>query len=39
YYLFAETIDANIWLGASIIIIGGLIIVLRESGRLKSIEN
>ena len=39
YYLFAETIDANIWLGASIIIIGGLIIVLRESGRLKSIKN
>jgi len=39
YYLFAETIDANIWLGASIIIIGGLIIVFRESGRLKSIEN
>ena len=39
YYLFAETIDVNIWLGASIIIIGGLIIVLRESGRLKSIEN
>ncbi len=39
YYLFAETIDANIWLGASIIIIGGLIIALRESGRLKSIEN
>ena len=39
YYLFAEIIDANIWLGASIIIIGGLIIVLRESGRLKSIEN
>jgi drug/metabolite transporter (DMT)-like permease len=39
YYLFAETIDANIWLGASIVIIGGLIIILRESGRLKSIEN
>ena len=39
YYLFAETIDANIWLGASIIIIGGLIIILRESGGLKSIEN
>ena len=39
YYLFAEIIDANIWLGASIIIIGGLIIVFRESGRLKSIEN
>ena len=39
YYLFAETIDANIWLGASIVIIGGLIIILRESERLKSIEN
>ena len=39
YYLFAETIDANIWLGASIVIIGGLIIILRESGGLKSIEN
>ena len=39
YFLFAETIDSNIWLGASIIIIGGLFIILRESGRLKSIEN
>ena len=39
YYLFAETIDANIWLGASIIIVGGLIIILRESDRLKSIKN
>jgi len=39
YYLFAETIDANIWLGASIIIVGGLVIILRESDRLKSIEN
>ena len=39
YYLFAETIDVNIWLGASIVILGGLIILLRESGRLKSIKN
>ena len=39
YYLFAETIDANIWLGASIVILGGLTILLRESGRLKSIKN
>ena len=39
YYLFAETIDVNIWLGASIVILGGLTILLRESGRLKSIKN
>jgi len=39
YFLFAETIDVNIWLGASIVILGGLIILLRESGRLKSIKN
>jgi drug/metabolite transporter (DMT)-like permease len=39
YFLFAETIDSNIWLGASIIIVGGLIILLRESVRLKSIKN
>jgi len=39
YYLFAETIDVNIWLGASIIILGGLIIFSRESARLKSIKN
>jgi len=39
YFLFAETIDANIWLGASILILGGLIILLREPERLKSIEN
>jgi drug/metabolite transporter (DMT)-like permease len=39
YYLFAETIDVNIWLGASIVILGGLIILLRESERLKSIKN
>jgi len=39
YLLFNETIDSNIWLGASIIILGGLIILSRESGRLKSIKN
>ncbi len=39
YLLFDETIDSNILLGASIIILGGLIILSRESGRLKSIKN
>jgi drug/metabolite transporter (DMT)-like permease len=39
YFIFNEAVDSKIWLGALIIIIGGIIIVYRESLALKSSEN
>ena len=38
YYIFSEVVDSKIWLGALIIILGGVIIVYRESIALKSSE-
>ena len=39
YFIFNEVVDSKIWLGASIIIFGGIIILYRESKVNKSIEN
>jgi drug/metabolite transporter (DMT)-like permease len=39
YFIFNEVVDSKIWLGATIIIFGGVIILYRESKVGKSIEN
>lgn len=39
YFIFNEVVDSKIWLGAAIIIFGGVIILYRESKVNKSIEN
>ncbi len=39
YFIFNEVVDSKIWLGAAIIIFGGIIILYRESRSDKSIEN
>ena len=39
YFIFNEVVDSKIWLGAAIIILGGVIILYRESKVNKSIEN
>ena len=39
YFIFNEVVDSKIWLGAAIIIFGGIIILYRESNLNKSIEN
>jgi len=39
YLIFNESVDPNVWIGAMIIIFGGLIIVYRERNDKKSIKN
>jgi len=39
YLIFNESVDSNVWVGAMIIIFGGLIIVYRERNDKKSIKN
>ena len=39
YLIFNESVDPNVWVGAMIIIFGGLIIVYRERNDKKSIKN
>ena len=39
YFIFNEVVDSKIWLGAAIIIFGGIIILYRESKMNKSIEH
>ena len=39
YLIFNESVDSNVWVGAMVIIFGGLIIVYRERNDTKSIKN
>ncbi len=39
YLIFNESVDPSVWVGAMIIILGGLIIVYRERNNTKSIKN
>jgi len=39
YLIFNESVDSSVWVGAMIIILGGLIIVYRERNDTKSIKN
>ena len=39
YLIFNESVDPSVWVGAMIIILGGLIIVYRERNDTKSIKN
>lgn len=39
YFIFNEVVDSKIWLGAAIIIFGGIIILYRESKMNKSIKH
>ena len=39
YLIFNEAVDSSVWVGAMVIIFGGLIIVYRERNDTKSIKN
>lgn len=39
YLIFNESVDSSVWVGAMVIIFGGLIIVYRERNDTKSIKN
>ncbi len=39
YLIFNESVDSSVWVGAMVIIFGGLIIVYRERNDAKSIKN